>query len=168
MLQCLQKQVGSPKCFAQYIQINDADFIIQCTMQSHAYFVNTEKNPVIMMSVLIGWRKSADTIDWWLRLLPVHLSLPVMTTCYDQARCLSLIHEIYASAFTLITLLNSQSNQRDELSFHSCWTENSRIMEQFFMYAINKIANYLLAHWILAIDPHNPLEQKLMLGILCL
>ena len=64
-----------------------------CNAQlSHTHSVSTDNNSVLMISLLIGWRKPADTIDQWFRLLPVHLSSPVMTICYDQERCSSQIH----------------------------------------------------------------------------
>ena len=61
-------------------------------MQRHTHYVRTRNRSVLMMSVLIGWRKSADTIDQWLRNLLCHLFSPVMTTRYYQARCVSQIH----------------------------------------------------------------------------
>ena len=45
-----------------------------------------------MIRNLIGRRLSAEPFDQWFRLLPVQLSVPVMTICYDQERFVSRIH----------------------------------------------------------------------------
>ena len=60
---CLQKQEGSPKCITHYIQIIIAERMTQSTIQSHAQSVSTENNLVLLLTLLLGWRKSADTID---------------------------------------------------------------------------------------------------------
>ena len=87
--------------------ITITDCMMQCTMQSHTHSVSTENNLVLMSSLLIGWRLSAETIDQWFRLLPVHLSLPVRIICCDQERFVSQIHVntcqcVYATAGPII------------------------------------------------------------------
>ena len=51
--------------------------------KSHASFASAKDWPVLMMSILIWWRQSADSIIQWF--LPAPISLPVMTTCWEQA-----------------------------------------------------------------------------------
>ena len=65
---------------------------MECTMRKSTHFVSTEDNSVLRMSILIGWRQSADSIIQWLRFLPAPISLPVMTAFPYQAGCVSQIH----------------------------------------------------------------------------
>ena len=83
---------------------------------------------------LIGWRKSADTIDQRFRFLPVHLSSPVMTTCYDLERCVTQIHVNTCQCIKVIkgvTWLSRSENDFERFAFY--WFPSSLQIRCFIL-----------------------------------